>query len=89
MPSSFSSRPTARSPPLVLCSNSLPPWVPHRAPTAQDWGHFQLHLQPLGLLIMFPGLSVLGAFSRTPDVKSYGLSLETFSCEASLQAGTP
>ena len=61
----------------------------HGAPTAQDWGHFQLHLRLLGLLIMFPGLSVLGAFFCTPDVKPYGLSLETFSCEASLQAGTP
>lgn len=71
----ISLRPAARSPPLVLCSDSLPPWVPHGAPTAQGRGHFQLHLWLLGLLVMNSELSVLRAVSCTPDVKPHGFSL--------------
>lgn len=60
-------------------------WSSH----SPELGHFQLHLWPLGLLVMSPGLSVLGAFSCTSDVKPSGLSFQTSFCEASLQAGAP
>ena len=85
----ISLRPAARSPPWVLYSDSLPPGVPHGAPTAQGRGHFQLPLCPLGLSVTSSELSVLRAVSCTPDVKPHGFSLQTSSCEASLQAGAP